>query len=128
MASWMKARGVRGGQWDSGFWMKTLDNPVGGSVVSFLPTLRLSLHSPEHEYLKFHSRQLRYDTHVGFLFDAEDPEGLEDGIGDLVKVGKRTYRVKTREEVTRQIDDFVARKKALKGSGAGVGVGAGVRL
>lgn len=29
MSRFMKAKGVRGGQWESGFWMRTLENPVG---------------------------------------------------------------------------------------------------
>ncbi|KAI9026097.1 hypothetical protein DFJ74DRAFT_27720 [Hyaloraphidium curvatum] len=114
MPRWMRERGVRAAQWESGFWIRTLDNPIGGSVVSFLPTLRLSLHDPSLRHLRFFSRQLRHDSHVGFLFDPEDPEGSDEGVRDMLPVpgAERTYRCRPEKELRAAIDTFLASKRA----------------
>jgi hypothetical protein len=112
---WLKELKVRAGTWESGFWMRVLDHPEGGSVLSFRPTIRLSCHSPELEHVRWLSRPLRYDKHVGFLFDAEDPEGIEQGLTDLIKVGDRTYRARSKEETEKLIDGFLERKSAVRG-------------
>lgn len=123
--AWMKERGdVRGAQFESGFWMRTVDNPLGGSgkVVSFLPPLKLSVHSPKMEHLRFVSRQLRYDTYTGFLFDPEDPEGSDEGVRDLVPTNEeRTYRVRPKSELDVEIARF------LKGKGRAAPQGEGGR-
>ncbi|KAI9026103.1 hypothetical protein DFJ74DRAFT_27776 [Hyaloraphidium curvatum] len=109
-------RGDRGGQWDSGFWYRMLDYPIGGSIVSFLPTIRLSLHDPGLRHIRFFSRQLRHDSHVGFLFDPEDPESSDEGVRDMVLVAtaERTYRCRPENELRVLIDAFLAAKRAAR--------------
>lgn len=87
--------------------------------MGFWPTLKLSVHSPDNDHLRFTSRPLRYDNHVGFIIDADDPEGLEQGVGDLVKVGEKTFRCKPREECQAGIERFLERKAAVRTASKG---------
>ncbi len=96
--------------------MRVLDHPEGGSVLSFRPTIRLSCQSPELEHVRWLSRPLRYDKRVEFLFDAEDPVGIEQGLTDLIRVGERTYRARSKEDTEKMIEGFLERKRAIKGT------------
>ncbi|KAI9022576.1 CoA-transferase family III domain-containing protein [Hyaloraphidium curvatum] len=96
--------GAPGSRWESGNWMRTVDNPHGGSVVHLIPPIKLSVHSGIN-HIRFVSRPLHYDAHAGFLFDHSDGEGVGEEVFDLVAVegAERTWRCLGREEVEAKI-------------------------
>jgi hypothetical protein len=123
---WMAEKKVRGTTWESGFWMRTVDVPIGGSVISYLPPIRLSSHSRDMRHLRFVSRQLRYDPWVGWLFDPVDTPGSDEEVRDLIPTGKdRTYTVRKKGDLIKEMGAFLKRKgkrMTLDGASATAGV------
>jgi hypothetical protein len=115
MGTWMKERGVRGTTWESGFWMRVKDGPWGGTVQSLLPPIKMSYEPERYRYLRFASRPLRYDTHVGFVFDADDRKGADDDVREMMESGERTWVCRSEREADGAIQKFLGAKGKLDG-------------
>jgi len=120
---WMAERKVRGTTWESAFWMRTVDVPIGGSVVSYIPPIKLSCHSKDMRHLRYVSRQLRYDPWVGWLFDPTDAPGSDEEVRDLIPIAgkERTYTVRKKADLMKEMGAFLESKgKRLALDGATV--------
>lgn len=114
----MRDRKVRGTTWESGFWLRTKNNPFGGTIQSLLPPIKLSTDPSNYAYLRFCSRPLRYDSHVGFAFDYEDRQGSDEEVRELVESGEmNTWVCRSERETNAEILKFLGGKGKLRGVG-----------
>ncbi|KAI9012259.1 CoA-transferase family III domain-containing protein [Hyaloraphidium curvatum] len=109
---WMRERGVEKARWESGVWMRTADNPHGGTVQSLLPPIRFSCDGPNYQHIRFSSHPLCYDRYIGFAFDYDDPAGSDEDVREMLESGEgNTWMCRKGEEVDKLVESFVEGKR-----------------